>query len=165
MININDLSLYKNCIKKQYDIYMTVVPLGTTVFDKFTMSETIKRLQSIGVLNKNKYYLTVKEMLNIKNKDLNLFNFIINNGYCVRNKTDVILCGTEGELYMSNLQYVDSVYVFYHNEQYVPIHSILKDRLVNNEFMPWYLIHSKPDIRKFKALFVCKPTWDISWKR
>ena len=67
MINIDNLSLYKNCVKKQYDIYMTIVPVGTTVFDKFTMSEIIKKLQNIGVLNKNKYYLTVKEMLNIKN--------------------------------------------------------------------------------------------------
>ena len=154
MINIDDLSLYKNCTKKLYDIYMTIVPVGTTVFDKFTMSEVIKKLQSIGVLNKNKYYLTVKEMLSIKNKDLNLFNFIINNGYCVRNKTDVVLCGTEGELYMSNLQYVNSSYVFYHNGQYVSIQSIIKDRLVNDEFMPWYLIHSKPDLRRFKALFI-----------
>ena len=44
MININDVTKYKSCRKKIYEIYVCKPPIGTCVVNKLEQAQVVKQL-------------------------------------------------------------------------------------------------------------------------
>lgn len=95
-VNIDDSRSYKNCAKKQYEIYVCMPPKNTIVINKLEQADIVKQLRG-------RTYFTVDDIkrLQVQNPAMiTTLQQLVGQGraYAVTDATPFVLCGTVGEL-------------------------------------------------------------------
>ena len=148
----DDISKYKKCQKKQYDIHVCMPPKNTVVINKLEQADTVKILGG-------RTYFTVSELNKMKSNCDNRFNIIqqaVNCGkaYLVNDNTPFVLAGSLGELWTISAQTLANKYSFLSNNQPVAITQMtLNQRLVNGN-LDWTVVRTKPNNVVSFACFV-----------
>lgn len=137
MYNIDNPKSYKRCHKKQFEMWMCMPPYGTVVINRMEQYDLLCKLRTVIPELKSREFLTPEELFKIKNSNAQVYNFIVNNAYVINKTMNVVLCGTEGELWATTYAFACNQYQMYHNEGYYNIPNVIKTRakLVNNQYL------------------------------
>lgn len=138
MVNVNDSTNYKPCKEKQAEFWICKPPFGTVVFNK--LEDRAAQLRSQIPQLSRKHFLTVNELKEIKAKNVQLFNFIMNNCSVTNTKQSMVVCGTLGELWVTSYDEVCRKYRVFSNNQWVHLSSVLNNRLQeygSEKVLPW----------------------------
>lgn len=97
---------FKKCRKKLYEIYACVPDDGTIVFNKLEQQSNIRKLESMGLKGLSKKpYLTTYDIKKLEPNAMNALKQAVNQNLCyVFKKGQVLLCGTQGELWTINAE-------------------------------------------------------------
>lgn len=166
-IDLRNPASYKNCTKKQYEIWVCKPPVGTIILNKFEHEFLIKKLRQIGVgglkgdtkgctwfappvrEGDNKSLFWLNQANDKYNELLALVQSSGNGsynkpGYVVTEDRPFVLSGTEGEMWVVSANELVSNYLFLENGQPVAINANLVSRRCDaNGNMPWHRIRAK----------------------
>lgn len=137
MVNINDVSQYKRCQKKKYNIWVCMPQMGSCVINKLEQAQVVKELNG-------KTYFTVTDMNNLREENPKVYEFLCKNAYLIDEKKRFVLSGTQGELWTIDANKLAKTYVFGDGS---PItEESLKARMKKDmapAVMDWQLLESK----------------------
>lgn len=140
-VDIDNPSSYKNCAKKQYEIYVCMPPKGTVVINSLEQADVVKMLNG-------KTYFTVDDLKRMRKNGDGRFNIIyqavsIGKAYLVCEKTPFILCGTKGELCTISPVELARNYTFLQSNQPYPINQqSLNQRMRKDGLLDWNLVRT-----------------------
>lgn len=148
-----DISSYKKCRKKQYDIHVCMPPKGTIVVNKFEQAKAYASLAGKtgkfpGWCNKETYE---------KNPQLKQYLAgLVQSGqaYLVSDKVPFVLCGTQNEYWCIDPQKLAAKYSFLENNQPVAINQQSLDKRLKQGVLDWTAVRVKPDGSEAFACFV-----------
>lgn len=141
-VDINNPSNYKNCSKKQYEIYVCMPPKNTVVINKLEQADVVKMLNG-------KTYFTVDELEHMQKNGDGRFNIIsqaVNSGraYLVSDKTPFVLCGTSGELWTISPDKLAKTYNFLQGGQPLRINQQSLGQRMKNGLLDWTSVRTSP---------------------
>lgn len=150
----DDITKYKKCKKKQYDIHVCMPPKGTVIVNKLEQADTVEMLRG-------KTYFTVDELNKMKSNSDTRLNIVkqavkYNKAYLINDKENFVLAGIDGELWVIDVKTLANKYSFLSNNQPVAITQMtLNKRLVDGK-LDWTVVRTKPDMNGSFACFVPK---------
>ena len=141
-IDINNPSSYKNCAKKQYEIYVCMPPKNTIVINKLEQADVVKALGG-------KTYFTVDEierMQKTNNPRLAQLQQLVSQGraYAVTDATPFVLCGAVGEMWTIKADKLASTYNFLQGGQPLAINQQTLNQRLHGKYLDWTLIRTSP---------------------
>ena len=142
-INIDEASNYKNCRKKQYEIYVCMPPKNTVVINKLEQADVISQLRG-------KTFFTAQECeeLNSKNPQLlQTLQQLLSQGraYLVTNERPFVLAGTVGEMWTITADALAKKYVFVKEGKPVPINTATLRTKLRDDCLDWTLIRTSQE--------------------
>lgn len=96
---------YKRCDKKKYEIHVCKPPIGTCVINCLEQAHIVKQLNG-------KTYFTAEQMLEMRSKNPQMFQFLCTNAYVTNDKKPYVLSGTRGEMWTVSLDSLMGTYNF-----------------------------------------------------
>ena len=157
MIDINNPANYKNCIKKQADYWLCKPPKGTIIVNKLEQYELLVYLRQYIPTFNSRCYLTAKEANEILGSNSQLYNFLLKNCYVINDTLNMVLCGTEGEMWVTNWDYVCNNYLIYSQNGFVNIPSVINSKVVEyngEKLLDWCRVTVKATGERKFACFV-----------
>lgn len=141
-VDINNASSYKNCAKKQYEIYVCMPPKNTIVINKLEQADVVKALGG-------RTYFTVDEIEKMQktgNPRLAELQQLVGQGraYAVTDATPFVLCGTVGEMWTIKPDKLASIYNFLQGGQPLAINQQTLNQRLNGKYLDWTLIRTSP---------------------
>lgn len=161
MIDVNDISLYKKCQRKQYDVWMCKPPLGTVVINRLEQYDLLVYLREYVSLLRERDFLTSIELREIKESNKSIYSFIVKNCY-VTNKVDsIVIYGVAGELRVTDYKFIcDNYKVKNKNGKYIGIAGFMRKEFISyndEKVLPWHKIRFMTDKSvDERALFIPK---------
>lgn len=138
MVNINDVSQYKKCQKKKYNVWVCMPQIGTCVINKLEQAQVVNRLNG-------KTYFTLSELDEMrKNGQNDVYEFLSKNAYIVNEQKRFVLSGTQGELWTIDANKLAKTYTFADGTQITK--ESLKSKMKTNDViatMDWQMLESK----------------------
>ena len=137
IVNINDISSYKKCQKKKYNIWVCMPQIGTCVINKLEQAQVAKQFNG-------KTYFTLSNLKDMKKSNSDIISYLGKNAYIVDEKKRFVLSGTQGELWTIDINKLAKTYVF--GDGTIINESTLNDRINKDKAphtMDWQLIESK----------------------
>ena len=138
MVNINDVSQYKKCQKKKYNVWVCMPQIGTCVINKLEQAQVVNRLNG-------KTYFTLSELDEMrKNGQNDVYEFLSKNAYIVNEQKRFVLSGTQGELWTIDANKLAKTYTFADGTQITK--ESLKSKMKTNDAiatMDWQMLESK----------------------
>lgn len=141
-IDIDNPSSYKNCSKKQYEIYVCMPPKNTIVINKLEQADVVKALGG-------KTYFTVDEIEKMQKSNppmLAQLQQLVAQGraYAVTDATPFVLCGTVGEMWTIKADKLASTYNFLQGGQPLAINQQTLNQRLHGKYLDWTLIRTSP---------------------
>ena len=141
-VDIDNPSSYKNCAKKQYEIYVCMPPKNTIVINKLEQADVVKQLG-------NKTYFTRDDIDKIQKTNpplLSLLQSLVSQGraYAVTDATPFVLCGTVGEMWTIKPDKLASTYMFLQNGQPLQINQQTLNQRMKNDVLDWTVVRTSP---------------------
>lgn len=138
MVNINDISQYKKCQKKKYNVWVCMPQVGTCVINKLEQAQVVAKLNG-------KTHFTLTEMNEMrKNGKQDVCDFLSKNAYIVSEQKRFVLSGTQGELWTIDANKLAKTYTFADG---TPItEETLKSKMKTDKAigtMDWQMLESK----------------------
>lgn len=161
MIDVSDISLYKKCKRKQYDVWMCKPPLGTVVINRLEQYDLLVYLREYVSLLRERDFLTSIELREIKESNKSIYSFIVKNCY-VTNKVDsIVIYGVAGELRVTDYKFIcDNYKVKNKNGKYIGIAGFMRKEFISyndEKVLPWHKVRFMTDKSvDERALFVPK---------
>ena len=155
---VDDVSKYKRCSKKLYNVWFCMPPLGSVVINKLERPDVVKALN-------NKVFLLPDEVNQLKN-NANMYNYVLSNSYVVTLANRFVISGTYGELWTISAKALGGTYRFADRsaislnkllskcENKEDIHS--QDDFFNKGIIDWHLLETKPSCTNYMAQFIPK---------
>lgn len=148
-VDINDVSKYKKCQKKKYNVWVCMPPKGTCVINKLEQREVMSRF-------KGRTYITASEMMQMKIKRPDAYAYLAKNAYIIDDKNRYVISGTRGELWVVPEDKLMSTYIFDTGEA-IRVESINKRKVKGTDYMDWQLVET--NVAKGSATYaMCVPT-------
>ena len=157
MIDINNPANYKNCIKKQADYWLCKPPKGTIIVNKLEQYELLVYLRQYIPTFNSRCYLTAEEANAIMNSNSQLYNYLLKNCYVINDTANMVLCGTEGEMWVTNWDYVCNNYLIYSQNGFVSIPSVINSKIIEyngEKLLDWCRVTVKATGERKFACFV-----------
>lgn len=147
-----DLTNYKKCRKKQYDIHVCKPPVNTVVINVLEQADVVAVLRG-------KTYFTVEEITTMKANNDNRFNFLqqalqAGRAYLVSANTPFVLAGSQGELWCISANTLAKKYNFVTGQGTEPINQQTLQRRMKNDCLDWTVVRTVPDNSQAWACFV-----------
>lgn len=141
-IDIDNPSSYKNCAKKQYEIYVCMPPKNTIVINKLEQADVVKALGG-------KTYFTVEQIEKMQKSNppmLAQLQQLVAQGraYAVTDATPFVLCGTVGEMWTIKADKLASTYNFLQGGQPLAINQQTLNQRLHGKYLDWTLIRTSP---------------------
>lgn len=141
-IDIDNPSSYKNCSKKQYEIYVCMPPKNTIVINKLEQADVVKALGG-------KTYFTVEQIEKMQKSNppmLAQLQQLVAQGraYAVTDATPFVLCGTVGEMWTIKADDLASTYNFLQGGQPLAINQQTLNQRLHGKYLDWTLIRTSP---------------------
>lgn len=141
-IDINNPSSYKNCSKKQYEIYVCMPPKNTIVINKLEQADVVKALGG-------KTYFTVEQIEKMQKSNppmLAQLQQLVAQGraYAVTDATPFVLCGTVGEMWTIKADKLAGTYNFLQGGQPLAINQQTLNQRLHGKYLDWTLIRTSP---------------------
>lgn len=142
LVDIDNPSSYKNCSKKQYEIYVCMPPKNTIVINKLEQADVVKALGG-------KTYFTVDQIEKMQKTDplrLKELQQLVAQGraYAVTDATPFVLCGTVGEMWTIKADDLASTYNFLQGGQPLAINQQTLNQRLHGKYLDWTLIRTSP---------------------
>lgn len=141
-VNFNDANNYKNCSKKQYEIYVCMPPKNTVVINKLEQADVIKVLGG-------KTYFTAEQVEKMQKSNPSMFaqlQQLVSQGraYAVTDDTPFVLCGTVGEMWTISPYKLVKTYNFLQGKQPLRISTQSLGQRMKNGLLDWTLVRTSP---------------------
>lgn len=138
-VNIDDPSSYKNCAKKQYEIYVCMPPKNTIVINKLEQHETARRAGA--------EYFTVEDIKRLQQHDPQKLSYLQqlvaqNLAYAVTDSTPFVLCGTQGELWTVPADKLAGTYTFMQGGQPLAINQQTLNARLQGKYLDWTVVRT-----------------------
>lgn len=138
-VNIDDPSSYKNCAKKQYEIYVCMPPKNTIVINKLEQHETARRVGA--------EYFTVEDIKRLQQHDPQKLSYLQqlvaqNLAYAVTDSTPFVLCGTQGELWAVPADKLAGTYTFMQGGQPLAINQQTLNARLQGKYLDWTVVRT-----------------------
>lgn len=159
MFNINDISKYKTCRKKQVEYWVCKPPEGTIVFNKFEQYKDLLALRNQLPQLQKRDFLTVDESMELRKTNPKLFEYIVHLGAITTKQRCMVIYGTQGELYLTDYTTVCTMFRVFYNDAWVGLNTVVNSRtkMYNNEsVMEWCKAMSCSNKTHYYACFVPK---------
>lgn len=161
MIDVNDISLYKKCQRKQYDVWMCKPPLGTVVINRLEQYDLLVYLRKYVPLLRERDFLTSIELREIKESNKSIYLFITKNCYVTNKFDSIIIYGVAGELRVTDYKFICNNYkVKNKNGRYINIAGFMRKEFIsyNDErVLSWHKVRFMADKSvDERALFIPK---------
>ena len=142
MVDIDNPSSYKNCSKKQYEIYICMPPKNTIVINKLEQADVVKALGG-------KTYFTVEQIEKMQKSNPSMLaqlQQLVAQGraYAVTDATPFVLCGTVGEMWTIKADKLANTYNFLQGGQPLAINQQTLNQRLNGKYLDWTLIRTSP---------------------
>ena len=142
-INYNDTRYYRHCQMKAHTMWLCKPPVGTIVIDK------LKRPDVVRAVGGRTYFTAVEvETMRVRNPNMYAVLSQFVNQFQARRvgPYDAVICGTRGELMLTNLEQAKRQYLIQHKGRWSDGWTVaLWDRAVsygNEDCFRWTKIHS-----------------------
>lgn len=141
-VNFNDAGNYKNCSKKQYEIYVCMPPKNTVVINKLEQADVIKVLGG-------KTYFTAEQVEKMQKSNPSMLaqlHQLVSQGraYAVTDATPFVLCGTVGEMWTISPDKLAKTYNFLQGGQPLRINQQSLGQRMKNGLLDWTLVRTSP---------------------
>lgn len=141
-VDINNPSNYKNCSKKQYEIYVCMPPKNTVVINKLEQADVVKVLGG-------KTYFTAEQVENMQKFNPSMLaqlQQLVAQGraYAVTNATPFVLCGTVGEMWTISPGKLAKTYNFLQGGQPLQINQQSLGLRMKSGLLDWTLVRTSP---------------------
>ena len=141
-VDINNPSNYKNCSKKQYEIYVCMPPKNTVVINKLEQADVIKVLGG-------KTYFTAEQVEKMQKSNPSMLaklHQLVSQGraYAVTDATPFVLCGTVGEMWTISPDKLAKTYNFLQGKQPLQINQQSLGQRMKNGLLDWTLVRTSP---------------------
>lgn len=141
-VDINNPSSYKNCSKKQYEIYVCMPPKNTVVINKLEQADVIKVLGG-------KTYFTAEQVEKMQKSNPSMLaklHQLVSQGraYAVTDATPFVLCGTVGEMWTISPDKLAKTYNFLQGGQPLRINQQSLGQRMKNGLLDWTLVRTSP---------------------
>lgn len=139
-VDIDNPSSYKNCAKKQYEIYVCMPPKNTIVINKLEQADVVKALGG-------KTYFTVEQIEKMQKYNppmLAQLQQLVSQGraYAVTDATPFVLCGTVGEMWTIKADKLANTYNFLQGGQPLAINQQTLNQRLHGKYLDWTLIRT-----------------------
>lgn len=144
MVDINSAASYKPCKKKQFEVWMCRPPLGTVVVDHLTQSRGSSVLKQAGVSGNIILGDVMRGWKSSGDARFGVVMQAVSSGLVsiVSKPSHLVLCGTEGQFYVSDYSFVRAQYSVFSNNNYVNLDAI--PELATKEFN-WRRVRANSD--------------------
>lgn len=141
-VDIDNPSNYKNCSKKQYEIYVCMPPKNTVVINKLEQADVIKVLGG-------KTYFTAEQVEKMQKSNPSMLaklHQLVSQGraYAVTDATPFVLCGTVGEMWTISPDKLAKTYNFLQGKQPLQINQQSLGQRMKNGLLDWTLVRTSP---------------------
>lgn len=138
-INIDSPSSYKNCTKKQYEIYVCMPPKNTIVVNKLKAADNLKYAGSTYFT-----YETIKKLQEKDPQKIAYLQQLVSQGiaYAVTDATPFVLCGTVGEMWTVRPDELASLYTFIQGGQPLAINQQTLNERLQGKYLDWTLVRT-----------------------
>lgn len=157
MVNIDLVSSYKPCKKKQYEIWACKPPRGTVVINKVEQKDVLDYLGRYIKKLHSDCFLTPKELEHVRNNRPELYNEIVRNCYITNDKANIVLSGTIHEMWVTSFEYLCKNYDMSQSNNWVPVETGIRTRIKNTDgerVFDWCKVRTKVTTGSDMAMFV-----------
>ena len=152
MVNIQDVNSYKQCQKKQYEMYVCKPPKNTVVFNRLEQVDIVK---SLG----GKAYYTASEIDDLRNNSPDKFNAVVQlvnqgKGCVVKDDNTFVIAGVVGEMQTISFDTLTKGYSFLSGGKSVEINIKTVKSRCKKDIMDWQVVRSKSSNNKLWACHV-----------
>lgn len=158
MVDIDNPANYRNCKKKQYEIWVCKPPIGTVVFNRLEHAKAILQLKQLnlkGLVGDTENYTWFKPPVNggstlIEVKAYNKVVSFVNQtklGYVINERQPFVLCGLMGEKWAIDPVKFASTYLFSGGKALIATDDInieVRSDLQGN--MPWHKVKTRSNV-------------------